>query len=173
MIKGTSRTIAQASKPNLHFECWRKELLTYPVLVLVLCSSAIGWFPTQPQSNDKTTSSARCRAAFTGSTSTPITIDAKMVIPAGSAVTGTAKDAKKAGRFKGGAVLALTLDSITVNGHQYNIETDSFDQASTGKGKRTEGMVVGSTGAGAAIGGLAGGGKGAAIAHWWGPERAR
>jgi hypothetical protein len=35
-----------------------KELLTYPILVLVLCSSAIGWFPTQPQSNDKTTSSA-------------------------------------------------------------------------------------------------------------------
>ena len=48
-------------------------------------------------------------------------------------------------------------------GHQYNIETESFDQTSTGKGKRTAGMVVGGTGVGAAIGGLAGGGKGAAI----------
>ena len=102
-------------------------------------------------------------AAFTGSVSTPITIDGKMVIPAGSDITGIVKDTKKAGRFKGAAVLSLHLDSITVKGHQYNIETESFDQTSTGKGKRTAGMVVGGTGAGAAIGGLAGGGKGAAI----------
>ncbi len=95
--------------------------------------------------------------------SEPITIEGKQVIAAGSPITGTVKDAKKAGRFKGGAVLVLTLDSVTINGHQYNIETDSFEQTSTGKGKRTAGMVVGGTGAGAAIGGLAGGGKGAAI----------
>lgn len=86
-----------------------------------------------------------------------------MGIPNGSPITGTVKQAKKAGRFKGAAVLALTLDSVTVKGHQYNIETEPFDQTSTGKGKRTAGMVVGGTGAGAAIGGLAGGGKGAAI----------
>jgi hypothetical protein len=101
--------------------------------------------------------------AFTGSIATPITIEGKNVIATGSAITGTVKNAKKAGRFKGGAVLVLTLDSVTINGHQYNIETDSFEQTSTGKGKRTAGMVVGGTGAGAAIGGLAGGGKGAAI----------
>jgi hypothetical protein len=60
-------------------------------------------------------------------------------------------------------VLALAIDSVSVNGHQYNIETELFEQASTGKGKRTDGMMVGGTDAGAAIGGLAGGGKGAAI----------
>jgi hypothetical protein len=86
-----------------------------------------------------------------------------MVIPAGSDITGIVKNSKKAGRFKGAAVLSLHLDSVTVKGHQYNIETESFDQTSTGKGKRTAGLVVGGTGAGAAIGGLAGGGKGAAI----------
>ena len=101
--------------------------------------------------------------AFTGSVSTPISINGKMVIPAGSDVTGTVREAKKAGRFKGAAVLSLQLDSVTVKGHQYNIETEGFDQTSTGKGKRTAGMVVGGTGAGAAIGGIAGGGKGAAI----------
>ena len=100
---------------------------------------------------------------FNGSVSTPITIDGKMVIPSGSDVTGIVKDAKKAGRFKGAAVLSLHLDSITVKGHQYNVETESFDQTSTGKGKRTAGLVAGGAGAGAAIGGLAGGGKGAAI----------
>ena len=101
--------------------------------------------------------------AFTGSVSTPITIEGKMAIPAGSDITGIVKDAKKAGRFKGAAVLSLHLDSITIKGHQYNIETESFDQTSTGKGKRTAGLVGGGAGAGAAIGGLAGGGKGAAI----------
>ncbi|HTT23278.1 MAG TPA: BON domain-containing protein [Candidatus Sulfotelmatobacter sp.] len=101
--------------------------------------------------------------AFTGSVATPITIDGKVAIPAGSDVTGTVVEAKKAGRFKGAAVLSLHVNSVTVNGHQYNIETGTFDQTSTGKGKRTAGMVAGGAGAGAAIGGLAGGGKGAAI----------
>ena len=101
--------------------------------------------------------------AFGGSVSSPVSIDGKMVIPAGSDVTGTVTQAKKAGRFKGAAVLSLQLDSITIQGHQYNIETASFEQTSTGKGKRTAGMVVGGTGVGAAIGGIAGGGKGAAI----------
>jgi len=101
--------------------------------------------------------------AFTGSVSTPISIDGKIVIPPGSDITGTVREAKKAGRFKGAAVLGLQLDSITVKGHQYNIETESFDQTSTGKGKRTAGMIGGGAGVGAAIGGIAGGGKGAAI----------
>jgi hypothetical protein len=104
----------------LHFKFWRKELLTYPVFVLVLCSSAMGG---PGPSHSQTTRQP------------PQPTPTKH----------------------------LSLDSIAVNGHQYNIETESFDQASTGKGKRTAGMVVGDTGAGAAIGGLAGGGKGAAI----------
>ena len=107
--------------------------------------------------------SSQVGTAFTGAIATPISIGGKMVIPAGSVITGTVKEAKKAGRFKGAAVLRLSLDSVTVKGHQYNIETEAFDQTSTGKGKRTAGLVVGGTGAGAAIGGLAGGGTGAAI----------
>ena len=86
-----------------------------------------------------------------------------MAIPAGSDVTGVVQDAKKAGRFKGGASLVLALDSLTVRGHRYNIVTEYFGQESKGKGKRTAGFIGGGAGAGAAIGGLAGGGKGAAI----------
>ncbi len=100
---------------------------------------------------------------FAGSVSTPITIDGKIAIPAGSDVTGIVKDAKKAGKFKGAGVLSMRLDSITVRGHQYNIVSTSFDQTTKGKGKRTAGAVAGGAGAGAVIGGLAGGGKGAGI----------
>jgi hypothetical protein len=78
-------------------------------------------------------------------------------------VTGVVQQAKKAGKFKGGAVLQLAVNSVTVGGHPYNVTTELFAQESTGKGKRTTGMIVGGTGVGAAIGGLAGGGKGAAI----------
>lgn len=109
------------------------------------------------------TKTAQVGSVFTGSVATPITLEGKMVISSGSAVTGSVKDAKKAGRFKGGAVLVLGIDSVTVNGYTYNIETEGFDQSTGGKGKRTAGIVAGGAGAGAAIGGIAGGGKGAAI----------
>jgi hypothetical protein len=102
-------------------------------------------------------------ATFTGSMANPISIDGKVAIPSHSVVSGVVRDAKKAGKFKGAASLALTLTSITVRGHHYNIATDDAAQQTKGKGKRTAGLMVGGAGAGAAIGGLAGGGKGAAI----------
>jgi BON domain len=102
-------------------------------------------------------------STFTGSVMTPITLDGKMAIPSGSDVSGTVTQVKKAGKFKGAAELSLSLHSLTVNGHAYNIVTELYAQESKGKGKRTAVLVGGGAGAGAAIGGLAGGGKGAAI----------
>lgn len=100
---------------------------------------------------------------FNGTILTPVTIDGVLVIPTGSEVMGIVKEAKKAGRFKGGAVLRLSLESVTVNGHTYNLQAEEVSQTSTGKGKRTAGVIAGGTGLGAAIGGIAGGGTGAAI----------
>jgi hypothetical protein len=109
------------------------------------------------------TKTTQTGTSFTGSVATPISLEGKMVIPGGASVTGTVRDAKKAGKFKGGATLVLALDSVTVKGHTYNIETEFFNQETKGKGKRTAGVVVGGAGVGAAIGGIAGGGTGAAI----------
>jgi hypothetical protein len=67
------------------------------------------------------------------------------------------------GRFKGGAKLALTLNSVTINGTKHDIQTTHVAQSAKGKGKRTATMIGGGAGAGALIGALAGGGKGAAI----------
>jgi hypothetical protein len=106
---------------------------------------------------------SKAGGTFTATMANPITIDGKMVIQQGAQVSGLVRNAKAAGKFKGGATLSLGLTSIVVNGHQYNIVTDEASQESTGKGKRTAGLMVGGAGAGAAIGGLAGGGKGAAI----------
>src|SRR5215831_3239972 len=70
------------------------------------------------------TKSVQTGTAFTGTVMTPITLEGKMVIPSGSDVTGIVQDAKKAGKFKGGASLTLALDSVTVKGHKYNIVTE-------------------------------------------------
>jgi len=101
--------------------------------------------------------------SFEGSLADPISVDKKVVIPEGSEVTGTVVDAKPLGRFKGGARLEITLNSITVKGSNYSVETTSSARAMKGKGKRTAVMIGGGAGLGAVIGALAGGGKGAAI----------
>jgi hypothetical protein len=100
---------------------------------------------------------------FTATVSQPIEVDGKVAIPKGGRATGLVKDAKPAGRFKGGASLELTLTSLEVNGKEHEVHTTSPTETSKGKGKRTAAMVGGGAGGGALIGGLAGGGKGAII----------
>jgi hypothetical protein len=101
--------------------------------------------------------------AFSATVSAPIEVDGRLAIPKGARASGIVKDAKPAGRFKGAAVLSLTLTSVSVKNVDYNIQTTDPSQSSTGKGKRTAAMVGGGAGGGALIGGLAGGGKGALI----------
>lgn len=108
----------------------------------------------------KTSSSGQ---TFTATVHTPVDVDGKVAIPKGAGATGIVKEAKAAGRFKGAAVLALTLTSVTVDGVEYSVKTSAPTVQSTGKGKRTAAMVGGGAGGGALIGGLAGGGKGALI----------
>src|ERR1700682_991487 len=100
---------------------------------------------------------------FTASVREPVEVDGRVAIPKGARATGIVKDAKPAGRFKGGAQLELTLASIEVHGENYAVHTTAPTETSKGKGKRTAGMVGGGAGGGALIGGLAGGGKGALI----------
>ncbi|HEY2461230.1 MAG TPA: hypothetical protein VGI16_10485 [Candidatus Acidoferrum sp.] len=100
---------------------------------------------------------------FSATIRTPVEIDGRIAIPKGARASGIIRDAKPAGRFKGGAVLSLTLTSIAVNGRDYDVRTTSPEETTKGKGKRTGAMVGGGAGGGALIGGLAGGGKGALI----------
>ena len=93
---------------------------------------------------------------FTATTSEPIEVDGRLAIPKGARATGIVKDAKPAGRFKGGAQLELTLASIEVHGESYDVHTTAPTETSKGKGKRTATMVGGGAGGGALIGGLIG-----------------
>ncbi len=100
---------------------------------------------------------------FSASIVQPVQVGDKVVIPKGAEASGIITDAVPLGRFKGGAKLALTLNSVTINGTRHEIRTTGVTESAKGKGKRTAGFIGGGAGAGALIGALAGGGKGAAI----------
>jgi hypothetical protein len=100
---------------------------------------------------------------FSATVSSPVEVQGRIAIPKGARATGVVRDAKPAGRFKGGAVLSVSLINVTVENASYDLHTAARTQTSTGKGKRTAGFIGGGGVAGALIGGIAGGGKGAAI----------
>jgi hypothetical protein len=100
---------------------------------------------------------------FEGTTAKDIMANGVVAIRRGTTIRGTVTDAKPLGRFAGGAVLQLRLDSIRVKGSNIPVQAELLTFTEKGKGKRTAMMTGGGAAVGGLIGGLAGGGKGAAI----------
>jgi hypothetical protein len=108
----------------------------------------------------------------------PVMVDGRVVIPAGSYVSGEVSDSKRAGRVKGRAELGIKLTTMILpNSYMVNLNA-APSGAGTGGGEtvNNEGKVIGdtdkasdagtvikSTAAGAGIGGIAGGARGAGI----------
>jgi hypothetical protein len=101
--------------------------------------------------------------SFSGSVAEPVEVDGQTVIERGAAAHGTVVAAKAMGHFKGGALLQLRLNSVTIKGERRPVATSLWSQALKGKGKRSAVAIGGGAGLGAALGGIFGGGKGAAI----------
>lgn len=101
--------------------------------------------------------------AFTGSVAKEVMIGNAVAIPQGADISGTVVDAKPLGRFKGGALLQVRLDSIRIHGADVPVQATARSFTEKGKGKRTAVMAGGGAALGGIIGALAGGGKGAAI----------
>ena len=100
---------------------------------------------------------------FSGSVAKDVLVGSAVAIPQGATVSGTVTDAKPLGKFAGGAVLQVRLDSINLNGSDMPVQTALRTFSLKGKGKRTAVLAGGGAALGGLIGGLAGGGKGAAI----------
>jgi hypothetical protein len=93
-------------------------------------------------------------------------VNGDVVIPQGSRAEVVIKSASKGGRFRGASDLVLDLQSVTINGREYSLDTvDVTKQGKEGLGanKRTGVYTGGGAAIGAIIGAIAGGGKGAAI----------
>jgi outer membrane lipoprotein SlyB len=102
--------------------------------------------------------------AFVATTTEPIIIDGKTVVPAGARMRGTLSDVQASGRISGRARMTLGFDEITDSAgktHAISAQPLTMQAASKTQGdveKIAAGGVIG-----AVIGGLTGGGKGAAI----------
>lgn len=108
----------------------------------------------------------------------PVIVDKKVVIPAGSYVSGEITDAKRPGRVTGRGELGIKLDTIILP-NSYVVDLNAQPgSASTGGGETVDsegkikgdtdkasdaGTMIKTTGAGAGIGAIAGGAKGAGI----------
>ncbi len=92
--------------------------------------------------------------------------DGAVVIPKGARAYVVIKSASKGGRFRGASDLVLDLQSVTIDGKRYTIDTAEVGQkgkSGVGANKRTATYAGGGAALGAIIGAIAGGGKGAAI----------
>lgn len=135
----------------------RKEVKREPVVVpagtaiTVSLGSAIG------------SKLSQAGQTFSGSVAKDVSVGNSVAIPKGATVNGTVTDAKPLGKFAGGAVLQVRLDSISLHGSDVPVEAALRTFSAKGKGKRTAVMTGGGAALGGIIGALAGGGKGAAI----------
>ena len=92
--------------------------------------------------------------------------DGNVVIPHGSNAQIVIRSASKGNQFRGSSDLVLDLQSISVEGQEYQISTTDLRQTGKeglGANKRTAEYTGGGAALGAIIGAIAGHGKGAAI----------
>src|SRR5258706_776435 len=100
---------------------------------------------------------------FAATVSEPVLVDGRTVIPKGAHAEGLVVDARKSGRLKGRARLELALQSVEVDGQNYDVRTMVRTRVGRDHKKRNLGLMGGGAGGGLLIGALAGGGKGALI----------
>ena len=93
----------------------------------------------------------------------PIVLGGQTAIVRGSDVALVLTDDQTSGRIAGKTSLSVSLQSISVNGRQYDVASASVTKTSGSRGTQSAQRIGGGAGVGAAIGGLAGGGIGAAI----------
>jgi len=100
---------------------------------------------------------------FDATVSRPIIIADKTVIPQGARVEGLVVDAHHSGRLMGRARLLLALQTVEVDGKNYEIRTASAHRVGGNHNKRNLAWIGGGAGGGLLIGAIAAGGKGALI----------
>jgi hypothetical protein len=92
-----------------------------------------------------------------------VVIDGQTVIPQGAPVKGRVIADRKAGRLKGVAEVSLALESVVVDGDEYDLHTNTLARVGRNHKKRNWEMIGGGAAGGALIGALVGHGKGALI----------
>src|ERR1035438_1355572 len=105
----------------------------------------------------------RVGQTFRASMDQPVMVDGQTIIPRGADAVVKLVEAKDSGKLTGHADLTLSLQSVSINGHYVEIDTQTINKESGSQGEKTAKVAGGGAVAGAVIGAIAGGGKGAAI----------
>jgi hypothetical protein len=100
---------------------------------------------------------------FSATLDEPLVVGDRVAVPRGTPFEGHVVTSNESGRFKGRAALALRLDSFSLRGVTYDVNTNRPTRVSRGHKKRNWLWIGGGSGGGAAIGAAAGGGAGALI----------
>ncbi len=100
---------------------------------------------------------------FEATVSQPVVVDGKTAIPQGAHAEGVVVDARQSGRLMGRARLQLALQTVAVDGQNYDVRTISHANVGRDHKKRNWEWIGGGAAGGAVIGALAGGGTGALI----------
>jgi hypothetical protein len=96
----------------------------------------------------------------------PVSVDGRIVIPAGAGVSGHVILAEQPGKASGRGHLQLQYDQVTVGGHPYDLNTKSQVYESASGTAKDVALIGGGAVAGGVVGGVAGTGhtaEGAAI----------
>jgi len=94
--------------------------------------------------------------AFTAEVVTPVVVDGREVIPAGSTVHGTVSEVVKAKRGAGKAKLVMAFDRLTLPGGYSTDITATLSEQSASKKKRNAAVIGGSAAGGALLGKIVG-----------------
>jgi hypothetical protein len=97
---------------------------------------------------------------FQATVAESIMINGKTVVPQGAQVKGRIVYVNESGRLEGLGRMRLALESVEVNGDEYDLHTTTFARRGSNPEKRNL-AILGGAGSGSLTGALAGGGKGA------------
>jgi hypothetical protein len=102
-------------------------------------------------------------APFDGTVLNDVPADGAIAIPRGASVQGTVIDAQKSHALSGRGEISLQINSVTLAGVTYPLNTELWAQKGRDKSTSTVNSALGLGALGAIFGGIAGGGAGAAI----------
>jgi len=100
---------------------------------------------------------------FDASLIAPIRVNGAVVVPRGTHCSGVLVQSKPSGRFKGRAILSLSLNSFDLRGRRYYLPASRVSRESGRHRRRNLVLIGGGAGVGATIGAVAGGPVGALI----------
>ena len=93
---------------------------------------------------------------FSAILDTPVAVRGRTLIPAGTVFEGRVTEAQASGRLRGRGVLALALDSFSLGGATYRVQTAADVHRSGDHKKRNAALIGGGAGVGALLGKISG-----------------